>query len=84
MDFVACKYDSFWWIGTITNIGEQDMLINFMHPHGPTMKFSCPPREDKCWVPLQNIIVVIDIPTTRSGRIYGISKQDYEKIVNKC
>ena len=84
MDFVACKYDSFWWIGTITNIGEQDVLINFMHPHGPTMKFSWPPREDKCWVPLQNIIVVIDIPTTRSGRIYDISKQDYEKIVNKC
>ena len=85
MDVVACKYDSFWWIGTIEKIDKEnsDLMVKFMHPHGPSKKFSWPNRDDCCWVPFNNILININVPTTRSGRMYEISDTDYVKIVNK-
>jgi len=52
-NYISCKYDAFWWVGMIVEIDQtqQDIKIKFMHPHGPSMKFSWPPRDDICWVP---------------------------------
>ena len=35
-----CKYDAFDWIGMINEIDniEQDVMVTFMHPHGPFNK----------------------------------------------
>ena len=37
-NFVACVYESKWWIGMIEEVSEEyaDYLVNFMHPPGPT------------------------------------------------
>ena len=34
-DFVACRYDSFWWVGMVDEIDitTNDHQIKFMHPH---------------------------------------------------
>ena len=82
--FVSCKYDSFWWIGIIEeiDIGQKDVKVKFMHPHGPSMKFSWPSHDDICWIPFENILTEISPPTTRSGRIYEITTDDYNEIVN--
>ena len=63
--FIACNYDSFWWIGMIAavDIHNGDLKIKFVHPHGP---FSWPSRDDYCWVPIVNIITHIKVPTTKS------------------
>ena len=84
-DFVACKYDSFWWVGMVTEIDitTNDIQMKFMHPHGPSQSFIWPQRDDICWVPLSSLIVVINVPTTRSGRIYNIDVIDYNTITNK-
>ena len=83
-DFVACKYDKFWWVGIVKqiDIDNKDIQIKFMHPHGPSKRFSWPSRDDLCWVPANNIITNLSIPTTRSGRIYDISEDDYKTIIN--
>ena len=60
---------------------NKDLRIKFMHPHGPSKRFTWPSRNDVCCVPMDNIISNISIPTTRSGRIYDISEQDYETII---
>ncbi|KAG1674550.1 Tetratricopeptide repeat protein 8 [Nymphon striatum] len=81
-DFVACRYDTFWWVGMVDKIeGEKkDFKIKFMHPHGPSKRFSWPERDDSCWVPINNMIAVIGVPTTRSGRIYEIDIDDFNKV----
>ena len=50
MDYIACRYDNFWWIGLVDEINheEEDFEVKFMHPHGPTRNFRWPQREDKC------------------------------------
>ena len=38
--FVSCRYDTFWWIGMVEKIDEEagDLVIKFLHPHGPCKK----------------------------------------------
>ena len=50
MDFAACHYDSFWWIGLLKEINHEqgDILVKFMHPHRPCRTFKWPAREDLC------------------------------------
>ncbi|KAG1655656.1 hypothetical protein GQR58_024414 [Nymphon striatum] len=84
-NFVACRYDTFWWVGIVDEIEaeKKDFKIKFMHPHGPSKRFSWPERDDSCWVPINNMIAVIGVPTTRSGRIYEIDIDDFNKVVDK-
>ncbi|KAG1677288.1 hypothetical protein GQR58_013951 [Nymphon striatum] len=81
-DFVACRYDTFWWVGIVDEIEaeKKDFKIKFMHPHGPSKRFSWPERDDSCWVPINNMIAVIGVSTTRSGRIYEIDMDDFNKV----
>ena len=81
--FVACRYDSFWWIGVINKIDKEqnDVKIQFMHPHGPSKRFTWPSSDDVCWIPTANILTQINVPTTRTGRIYDINLADYNKIL---
>jgi hypothetical protein len=85
MDYVACMYDSFWWIGIINkkDEGEGDYKIQFMHPHGPSPSFSWPAREDMCWVPSNHILCTIDPPSTTNGRVYKISEIELAKIIEQ-
>lgn len=84
MEFIACQYDSFWWVGLVEEINQEqkDFLVNFMHPHGPSKSFKWPTRDDQCWVPFDKFICKIDTPKTATGRMYQISDSDYEKILN--
>ena len=67
MDFIACHYDSFWWIGLLKEINhaQGDILVKFMHPHGPCTTFKWPARED-----------------TMTRRMYQISEGDYTKVTS--
>lgn len=72
--YVACVYDDHWFFGLILSKDEEecDVEIKFMHPFGPSTSFHWPyQKDDICFVPLQNIIRVVDPPTTKgSGRVY--------------
>ena len=50
MQFVACMYDGFWWIGMIEELDREleDAQVKFMHPHGPTNGVYWPRRNDIC------------------------------------
>ena len=44
--FVTCQYDAIWWIGMIQNIDEAgDILVKFLHPHGPSKSFYWPSQD---------------------------------------
>ena len=79
--YVSCIYDTFWWVGIVTevNVHEGDLKIEFLHPHGPSKTFSWPSVADKCFVLASNILFVITVPTTITGRMYQISDTDSEQ-----
>ena len=52
---------------TEVNVHEDDLKIEFLHPHGPRKTFSWPSVTDKCFVPASNILCVITTPTTITG-----------------
>ena len=81
--YVACIFDDKWWIGLIRDASEEegDVLISFMHPHGPAALFHWPRREDMCHVPLQCILRIVITPTTPNGRQYYIDNEDRQAIV---
>ena len=84
MQYVACTYQGFWWIGLVTDrsLEYDDVQVRFMHPHGPKRTFYWPAKEETCWVPSQEIISTVEAPTTRNGRMYNISNADYDKIMS--
>ena len=82
MDYVACRYDNLWWVGVVESINKDDDIeVKFMHPHGPTRNFRWPEREDKCWIPTNDIICTVELPTTATGRTYNINEKDFNFIV---
>ena len=74
--FVRCSYDDDWWIGIIreTSFEFQDVLIKFMHPNGPSKYFNWPQSEDLCWIPVEDILGLIQPPQIcKNGRAYQLS-----------
>ena len=59
MSYICCVHDSNWWIGLVV---ENDIHINFLHPHGPYKYFYWPSHEDLCWVPFSHVLCKIKQP----------------------
>lgn len=80
--YTACLYDNNWYIGNIVerNEEEQDVLINFMKRTGSSL--SWPSTEDKCWVPMHDLLCIVQAPTIQahSGRQYKLALDDFERI----
>lgn len=80
--YTACLYDSGWYVGNIVerNDEQQDVLVNFMKRTGSS--FSWPSREDKCWVPMHDLLCIVQAPTIQahSGRQYKPALDDFERI----
>ena len=86
MQFVACIYDGFWWIGLILELNREleDAHVKFMHPHGPTNSVYWPRRNDICWVPFSQILCIVQAPTKYTGRKYKIDEKDIQKVDEAC
>ena len=79
---MTCQYNALWWIGMIQNIYEDgDILVKFLHPHGPSKSFYWPSQDDWCYVPLRNILCLISSPSTSTGRTNKILNDDYDKTI---
>ena len=82
MQFIACKYDVFWWIGLIQELDQEleDAQVKSMHLHGPTTSVYWPTRDDICWVPFSEILCSVQPPTTYTGRAYIIDPKHIQKV----
>lgn len=79
-DYVAAMYDGHWWVGMVMNItpNAEEVEVKFMAPHGPRTAFFWPARDDVCWVPVNNVIRVLQplTLTSGSGRSYNLAAED--------
>ena len=87
-DYVACRYDSDWYIGLVKEIcdAEGDIQVRFMHPKGPGKPDNCffwPSAEDICFIPQHDILCSISapIPSTKTARKYKVSLFDASQII---
>ena len=63
-NYVMCKYDKNWYVGVIldTNEEEEDFKIKFMVYSYRNRLFTWPNREDQCWIPLRDMLAIIQNP----------------------
>ena len=59
-DWLAVVYDDHWWLAKTIAVDteQQDVRVEFLHPHGPTVKYQ--PKllmKDVCFCPVEDIIV---------------------------
>ena len=59
----------------------QDVMVNFLHTHGPQKNFKWPRNPEICLVPAQNILCTISTPVKTTGCIYNISYKEYDTIL---
>ena len=83
-NYVACMYDTTWWIGVILNVFEEegDVKIQLMHFNDKTRTFKWPVREDKCLFPLTKILCKICAPsaTTSYRRQYRLPAEELNMV----
>jgi hypothetical protein len=80
--FICLIYDNNPWIGLIEEIDveNKDFQVRFMHPCYPSRSYYWPSRDDVCWVPPKNLFLMINIPSTVTGRHYKITEIDHQSI----
>lgn len=82
--FVACVYDSKWYLGCVLDVFEEsnEVKISFLQPHGPSKSFTFPSRGDIKLVPTYAVLAKIDV-STAPGRTYSLKKKDEKHIITK-
>ena len=84
-DLVAALYNDYWWVGVVQMLDgdSDDVFVKFMAPHGPSVSFYWPSREDICWVLKCDILAILSTPSTSSsGRNYKLYDDDHAKLAN--
>jgi hypothetical protein len=73
--FLACVYDSKWWIGIVKDKSEEhsDFQVSFMVPSGEAKQYTWPETEDTCWVDQADIITTVSCPVVTSSPLRGSS-----------
>ena len=53
-NYVSCLYEKEWYddIAEEVSVEENDVLVKFWHPNGPSVYLHQSAFEDKCWVPV--------------------------------
>lgn len=69
-----------WWLGYILdkNENEDEFYLSILHPSGPSRSYVYPPRGDRQWVSIENILCQVN-PFTPTGRMYNLMSEDAEK-----
>ena len=90
--YILGKYAKKWYAGNVIEISAENGMSRLIswgnlgqlpsqHYHDQ-QKGKC---GDKCWVPFDNILMVINVPTaaSSSGHQYHLDKDDIRKVFNK-
>ena len=79
--YVTAIYDGHWWLASVTNVStaEEEVHLNFLHPHGPSRSYFFPQRCDTLHVHISDVLTHVE-PTTETGRTYKISTEETRKV----
>ena len=82
--FITCLHEEQWWVGCVLHVDEdnREVLVKFLHPHGPSPSFRYPAKENKIIVSLENILTKVD-PRTTTGRVYTLTRAESKSATQK-
>ena len=64
-------YENEWSVGIAKYASkEHNVMIKFMHPKGLAKHYFWSQRDDKCWIPIQDILLKLFSPDTGSTARY--------------
>ena len=83
--FIACIIDSNWWVGVVKEVSEGDSEVQLMQFNSGAKTFRWPTIEDICWIPSDNILAIIKVPSqiSEKSRHYTISNEELKEITKK-
>jgi len=85
--YIACMYDSDWYIGNISERSEEqsDILVRFMKRSDLTLSWPPDTHRNQCWVLLQHVLCSVSVPELqgRGARHYKLSQVDYDNIQSR-
>jgi len=82
-DFVATVYDKNWYVGRVTDIDENEVMINFMCRAGKYEDaFKWPAKKDEIWVDQTQILSILDepVPHGKTKRCFKIPTEVFNHI----
>ena len=76
--YITAKYDNHLWLGCVmqTFLDNNEMEINFLHPHGPARSFHYPHPTDMLVLSCDDVLTTGLQPKTITGRSYMLSSQE--------
>ena len=79
--YVTAIYDGHWWLASVTNVStaEEEVHLNFLHPHGPSRSYFFTQCCDRLHVHIRDVITHVE-PTTDTGRIYRIYPEETRQV----
>lgn len=83
--FVATVYDKYWYVGRVTNVEENEVMINFMCRAGKYEDaFKWPATKYEIWVDQTQILTILDEPVLRgkTKRCFKIPTEVFNHIEN--
>ena len=76
--WVAVKFNKQWYLGEVVDTSDNEIEIRCMGITGGN-KFAWP-EKDVCWYENSDIICSIEPPTPVSHRVFGLCREDLEKV----
>ena len=75
--YVAVEFDGVWWLAYVdkVDVSRKEILVNFLHPNGPSASYVYPRRQDLLFVDASDILTTLN-PNTVTGRTYTLSTED--------
>jgi hypothetical protein len=64
----AYEYDGDWWFGIVLERRDSVSYVQFMQPHGSDSNFLWPQRDDCCLIEDNNVLLVINTPSTETDQ----------------
>src|SRR6218665_1732979 len=76
--YITAKYDDHWWLGCVmqTFAGQNEVEINFLHPHGPARSFHYPRPTDLLTISCVDVLTAGLQPKTSTVRAYTLNAHE--------
>ena len=87
MTYVTCLYDSFWWVGFLTQVDVEqgDVKVQFMLPHGPRKNLIGQKLKIHAMCQSKTFFVrYLLLPQQLDGRTYKVTDEEYYKTISGC
>lgn len=76
--YIAAKYNGHWWLGCVmqTFSEQNEVEVNFLHPHGPARSFHYPRPADLLTISCVDVLTTGLQPKTSTGRAYTLNAHE--------